>query len=255
MTPIRVVIADDQPMARERLVALLAEQRDVDVVATCASGAEVVTAIEAYRPELVFLDMQMPELDGFGVISAVGPERMPPVVFVTAYDQFALRAFEVHALDYLLKPFGRQRFEQALERARQHLAREHAGDLATRLMALVQDAQIRRPTTERLVVRSGARVVFVDVANIDWVEAEGNYVRLHVGNDSHLMRETMLAMEQRLGATQFIRIHRSRIVNAERVKELRLTANGDYEAVLRNGTTLGVSRLYRDALQERLKRS
>jgi two-component system, LytTR family, response regulator len=255
MTPIRVVIADDQPMARERLVALLAEQRDVNIVATCASGAEAVTAIEAYRPELVFLDMQMPELDGFGVISAVGPERMPPVVFVTAYDQFALRAFEVHALDYLLKPFGRQRFEQALERARQHLAREHAGELATRLMALVQDAQIRRPAAERLVVRSGARVVFVDVANIDWVEAEGNYVRLHVGNDSHLMRETMLAMEQRLGATQFIRIHRSRIVNADRVKELRLTPNGDYEAVLRSGTTLGVSRLYRDALQERLKRS
>jgi two-component system LytT family response regulator len=255
MTRIRTVVADDQPTARERLASFLADQRDIEVVAACASGREAVRAIEAHRPELVFLDMQMPELDGFGVIASVGADRMPAVVFVTAYDQFALRAFAVHALDYLLKPFGRQRFEQALERARQHLARERAGELATRLLALVQDAQIRRPPAERIVVRSGARVRFVDVAQIDWVEAEGNYVRLHVGADSHLIRETMLAMEQRLGTTRFIRIHRSRIVNAERINELHLTGAGEYEAVLRNGRTLGVSRLYREAVHERLKRT
>ena len=255
MSLIRTVVADDQPIARERLASFLAEQRDIEVVAACANGREAVHAIEAHRPELVFLDTQMPELDGFGVVASVGPDRMPAVVFVTAYDQFALRAFEVHALDYLLKPFGRQRFEQALERARQHLARERAGELATRLLALVQDAQVRRPPATRIVVRSGARVMFIDVARIDRVEAEGNYVRLHVGTDSYLIRETMLAMEQRLGTTRFIRIHRSRIVNAERVKELRVTQLGDYEAVLQNGTALGVSRHYRDVVQERLRRA
>jgi two-component system LytT family response regulator len=255
MPLIRTVIADDQPMARERLASLLAEQHDVELVAACASGAEAVTAIESHRPDLVFLDLQMPELDGFGVISAVGPERMPSVVFVTAYDEFALRAFEVHALDYLLKPFGRQRFEQALDRARQHLARARAGDLAAQLLALVQDARVHRPSPERIVVRSGARVLFVDISHIDWIEAEGNYVRLHVGAESHLIRETMAAMEQRLGAEVFARIHRSRIVHVGRVKELRVTASGDYEAVLRDGTALGVSRMYRDKLQERLRRA
>ncbi len=254
MKAIRTVVADDQPMARERLTALLAQQPDIDVVATCASGAEAVNAIQAYRPDLVFLDMQMPELDGFGVIDAVGVERMPPVVFVTAYDAFALRAFEVHALDYLLKPFGRERFEQALERARRHLERQRAGDLASRLMALVEDVRPARSRPERLMVRSGARVVFVDVEQVDWVEAEGNYVRLHTAADSHLVRDTMLAMERRLGP-QFVRIHRSRIVNRARVRELRLASSGEYEAVLHNEMRLGVGRNYRETLQERLRRS
>jgi two-component system, LytTR family, response regulator len=255
MSHIRTVIADDQPMARERLTALLSEEPDVELVAACASGAEVVTAIESHRPDLVFLDMQMPELDGFGVIAAVGPERMPSVVFVTAYDEFALRAFEVHALDYLLKPFGRLRFQKALDRARDHLSRQRAGDLARRLVALVEEVRPARPRAERLMVRSGARVVFVEVRNVDWVEAEGNYVRLHVGEESHLIRDTMHAVETRLGAGQFMRIHRSRIANIDRVKELRLLQNGEYEIVLRNGRALRVSRLYRDKLQERLKRA
>ena len=255
MKPIRTVVADDQPMARERLTALLAQQPDVDVVATCASGAEAVSAIKAHRPDLVFLDMQMPELDGFGVIDAVGVDRMPPVVFVTAYDAFALRAFEVHALDYLLKPFGRDRFEQALDRARRHLERQRAGELATRLMALVEDVRPAGGRPDRLMVRSGARVVFVDADQIEWVEAEGNYVRLHAGSESHLVRDTMQSMERRLGPARFARIHRSRIVNLSRVRELRLVANGEYEAVLHAGVRLGVGRLYRDALQERLRRS
>ena len=253
MKAIRTVVADDQPMARERLTALLAQQPDIDVVATCASGVEAVDAIQAYRPDLVFLDMQMPELDGFGVIDAVGVERMPPVVFVTAYDAFALRAFEVHALDYLLKPFGRERFEQALERARRHLERQRAGDLASRLMALVEDVRPARSRPERLMVRSGARVVFVDVEQVDWVEAEGNYVRLHTAADSHLVRDTMQAMQRRLGP-QFVRIHRSRIANLARVRELRLASSGEYEAVLHTGAKLGVGRLYRDTLQEALRK-
>ena len=254
MNQIRTVIADDQPMARERLTALLSEEPDVQVVAACASGAEAVSAIERHRPDLVFLDMQMPELDGFGVIAAVGPERMPSVVFVTAYDEFALRAFDVHALDYLLKPFGRQRFQKALDRARDHLSRERAGDLARRLLALVEETRPAHPRRERLMVRSGARVVFIEVRQVDWVEAEGNYVRLHVGEESHLIRDTMHAVEARLGS-QFVRIHRSRIANTDKVQELRIASNGEYEIVLRTGRTLRVSRLYRDKISERLKRS
>ena len=254
MNQIRTVIADDQPMARERLTALLSEEPDVQVVAACASGAEAVTAIERHRPDLVFLDMQMPELDGLGVIAAVGPERMPSVVFVTAYDEFALRAFDVHALDYLLKPFGRQRFQKALDRARDHLSRERAGDLARRLLALVEEGRPAQPRRERLMVRSGARVVFVDVQHVDWVAAEGNYVRLHVGDESHLIRETMHAVEARLGS-KFVRIHRSRIVNTDRVQEMRITSSGEYELMLRTGRTLRVSRLYRDKVSERLRRA
>ena len=255
MNPIRTLIADDQPMARQRLTSLLSEEPDVELVAACASGSEAVSAIERHRPDLVFLDMQMPELDGFGVIAAVGPERMPSVVFVTAYDEFAVRAFDVHALDYLLKPFGRLRFQKALERAREHLTRERAGELAKRLVALVDEVRPAHPRADRIMVRSGARVVFVDVRSVDWVQAEGNYVRLHAGDESHLIRETMRGIEGRLGDAAFARIHRSRIVNVNRVRELRLAQTGEYEVMLRNGRALRVSRLYRDKLQERLRRS
>jgi two-component system LytT family response regulator len=250
---VRTVVADDEPMARERLVSLLAQQPDIDVVATCASGPETVTAIRAHRPDLVFLDMQMPELDGLGVIDAVRAERMPSVVFVTAYDEFALRAFEVHALDYLLKPFGRERFEQTLARARQYLDGKRAGELASRLLALVDDVGPGRSRTERLLVKSGARVLFVEAAQVDWVEAEGNYVRLHAGGESHLVRDTMQAMERRLGSSCFVRVHRSRLVNLARVRELRLLAGGEYEIVLSSGAALGVGRLYREQLQERMR--
>jgi two-component system LytT family response regulator len=252
MSTIRTVIADDQPITRERLASLLQEQPDVEVVASCSSGAEAVRAIEAYRPDLVFLDMQMPELDGFGVIDAVGPAKMPSVVFVTGYDELALRAFDIHALDYLLKPFGRQRFQKALERAREHVTRGRGSELASRLVALVEEVRPIRRATERIVVRSGSRVVFVELHNVDWVEAEGNYVRLHVGEESHLIRETMHAIEQRLGE-RFLRIHRSRIVNVGRVRELRLVHNGEYEVVMRTGRALRVSRLFRERLSERLK--
>ena len=252
MNQIRTVVADDQPMARERLTALLGEEPDVEVVAACASGTEAVSAIERHRPDLVFLDMQMPELDGFGVIAAVGPERMPSVVFVTAYDEFALRAFDVHALDYLLKPFGRQRFQRALERARDHIARERAGELAKRLVALVEEVRPGHPSQERFVVRSGARIAFVEVRYVDWVEAEGNYVRLHVGGESHLIRGTMHSVEARLGG-RFVRIHRSRIANLDKVQEMRVAPNGEYDVVLRSGKTLRVSRLYRDKVQQRLR--
>lgn len=249
---IRTLVADDQPVARQRLLSLLTEEADIEVVGTAASGTEVVHAIERLWPELVFLDMQMPELDGFGVIEAIGPERMPATIFVTAYDEYAVRAFEVHALDYLLKPFGRMRFQKALARARQRLQREKADVLASRLVALVEELRAPSRQGERLMVRAGGRIVFVDAEQIDWVEAEGNYVRLHVASDSYLMRDTMINLMAHLSEDRFFRIHRSRIVRVDCIRELRLAAGGDYDVVLKSGVRLGLSRLYKDSLQERL---
>jgi two-component system, LytTR family, response regulator len=206
---VRALVADDQPLARERLVSLLSAAPDVRVVGTAATGREAVDAIQAQAPDLVFLDVQMPELDGVAVIEAVGHERMPATVFVTAFDEFAIRAFEVHALDYLLKPFGRLRFEAALDRARRFLDRERAGELASRLAALLDDLKTPHAHGERLMVRNGGRVAFVPVDQIDWIEAEGNYTRLHVGPEFHLQRETMGALLARLGDARFFRIHRS----------------------------------------------
>ena len=249
---IRVLVADDQPMARERLVSLLAAEPGVEVTATASSGPETVEVIRQSSPDLVFLDLQMPGMDGFKVIEAIGVDRMPPTVFVTAYDEYAVRAFEVQAIDYLLKPFGRQRFQSALARARRHLERDRQGELAQRLSELLRTG--RSETTERLLVKAGGRVSFVDIDSIDWVEAEGNYVRIHAGSQVYLMRETMNGLIARIGERQFFRIHRSRIVNIARVKELIIAGGGDYQVLLWDGTRLGLSRLYRDALQSQLSR-
>ena len=247
---IRVVIADDQPMARERLASLLAAETGVELAGAAASGPEAVQSILQESPDLVFLDLQMPGMDGFGVIEAVGLERMPPTVFVTAHDEYAVRAFEVQAIDYLLKPFGRQRFQSALARARRFLEREKHGVIAGRLAELLQDGQSQGG--DRLLVKTGGRVCFVEIESIDWVEAEGNYVRLYAGDHVHLLRETMNGLIDTVGARRFCRIHRSRIVNIKRVKELRIAGGGDYQVVLWDGTKLGLSRLYRDVLQERM---
>jgi len=248
---LRVLVADDQPMARERLVSLLSAEPGVQVAGTAASGPEAIDCIRSASPDLVFLDLQMPGMDGFKVIEVIGVDRMPATVFVTAYDEYAVRAFEVHALDYLLKPFGRQRFQSALERARRHLERERQGEMAGRLAELLRTGR-QEPTGERLLVKSGGRVSFVDVESIDWVEAEGNYVRIYAGAQVHLMRETMSGLIGKIGPHRFFRIHRSRIVNIKRVKELLIAGGGDYQVVLFDGTKLGLSRLYRDALQEQL---
>ena len=250
---IRVLVADDQPMARERLVSLLAAEPGVQVAATASTGPEAVESIRRAAPDLVFLDLQMPGMDGFKVIEAVGVDRMPPTVFVTAYDEYAVRAFEVQAIDYLLKPFGRQRFQSALARARKYLERDRQGELAQRLTELLRTGR-SEPANERLLVKSGGRVSFVDIDSIDWVEAEGNYVRIHAGSQVHLMRETMNGFSARIGERRFFRIHRSRIVNVARVKELLIAGGGDYQVLLWDGTRLGLSRLYRDALQAQLGR-
>ena len=243
---------DDEPLARERLASLLAAEQDIEIVGQCRDGEEGVTAIHDHSPDLVFLDVQMPHMNGFEVIEAVGIERMPLVIFVTAYDQHALRAFQVKALDYLLKPFDRERLSDALQRARKQIEREETGDLGRRLMALVKDLRKDQPRSDRLVVKSGGRLFFLRADEIDWIEAAGNYVRLHVGNTSHLLRETMNAIEARLDPEKFFRIHRCRIVNMERIQELQPWLNGEYAVLLRTGTRLTLSRGCREKLQERL---
>ncbi len=255
MNKIRTMVVDDEPVARERIVGLLQQEQDIELVGECADGQQAVSAIRQQHPDLVFLDVQMPACDGFGVIQQVGADHMPTVVFVTAYDDYALKAFEVHALDYLLKPFGRDRFQQTLQHAREHLERRRAGDLGRRLLALVQDIKPQPARLDRLVIKSGGRVFFLRTDEIDWVEAAGNYVRLHLGETSHLFRETMNGMESRLDASRFVRIHRSRIVNTDRIKEMQPWFNGEYVVVLQNGSRLTLSRGYREKLQERLGKS
>jgi two-component system, LytTR family, response regulator len=247
---IRALIVDDEPLGRQRIRSLLKEEADLEVVGECADGLEAVAAIRDRRPDLVFLDVQMPGLDGFGVLEAVGPEQMPAVIFVTAHDAYALRAFEVHALDYLLKPFDRRRLRQTLQRARQQL---NQGEKAViQYTALLQDVQVHRKFVDRLVIKSAGRVFFLKTGEIDWIEAAGNYVRLHVGDEVHLLRETMSNLETRLNSGKFLRIHRSTMVNIERVKELRPMFHGDYLVLLHDGTELTLSRSYRPKLQELL---
>jgi two-component system LytT family response regulator len=252
--PVRALIADDEPLARQRLRLLLGEAPWLQVVGEARDGATAVAAIQKLRPDVVFLDVEMPNGSGFDVIRAIGVERMPFVVFVTAYDKYAIKAFDVHAVDYLLKPFDRDRFQQALTRARLHLERATGGELERRLLQLVQDLKPPAPRADRFVIRSGGRVFFVPAADIDWIEAAGNYVKLHVGTDGHLLRETMNALETRLNPDVFYRIHRSHIVNIERVREMQPWFNGEYVVILKDGTRLTLSRGYREKLQDRLGR-
>jgi two-component system LytT family response regulator len=255
MSPVRALIVDDEPLGRERLRTLLRAESDVEVVGECANGLEAVKSIDELSPDLIFLDVQMPELDGFGVLEAVGVDRMPPTVFVTAYDQYALRAFEVHALDYLLKPFTRGRFRKTLDRVREHLRRDEppAPDLSKQLLELLKDVRTERQYLERLVVKSGGRVFFLRTSEIDWIEAAGNYLRLHAGQDVHLLRETMKNVETKLDPDRFVRIHRSIIVNTDRIRELQPWFHGEYVVILVDGTKLTSSRNFDEGLKRMLK--
>jgi len=267
--PVRTLIVDDERMARKRIRTLLAADADVDVVGECGNGRDAVAAIRERTPDLVFLDVQMPELDGFAVVQAIGAHRMPVTVFVTAFDQYALKAFEAHALDYLTKPFDRDRFQTSLGRAKQQVQLRSASpappDEATtlpptpaspvrdsqlddRLAAMLAEFERRQRYTDRLIVKSAGRVVFLRVEEIDWIEAAGSYVRLHVGRDAHLLHEGIAALATRLDPGRFARVHRSTIVNLDRVRELQPWFHGDAVAILRDGTKLQVSRTYRDAL-------
>ena len=249
---IRTLIVDDEALARERLRALLAGEPDLEIIGECADGAEAVEAIERDPPDLLFLDVQMPELDGFGVLEALRPARLPAVIFTTAFGQHALKAFEVHALDYLLKPFDRERLQAALGRVREQLRHAQAGALNEKLHALLAEMRPQPQKVDRLVVKTAGRVMLVRTADVDWIESADNYVSLHVGAETHLVRETMAALEARLDSQHFMRISRSTIVNLERIKELQPMFHGDYAVILRNGVRLSLSRSYRDKLQHLL---
>jgi two-component system LytT family response regulator len=242
---IRVLIVDDEPIARRGILARLRDEADLEVIGECGDGAAAIDAITALAPDLVFLDIQMPEVGGFDVVEAIGIARMPAVVFVTAYDEHALRAFDVHAVDYVLKPIDRHRFRTAVERARRRLA--HApGQLDRRIAAAL--GELGRPAhdyAKRLAIKGDGRVILVDVDEVDRLEAAGNYVEVHSGARHHLVRDTMASLEARLDPSRFVRVSRSSIVNADRVRELQPMFNGDFVVVLRDGTKVAGSRRYR----------
>jgi two-component system, LytTR family, response regulator len=250
--PITVLIADDEPPARRGVRALLQPHADVRVVGEAGSGREAVEAIRALRPELLFLDVQMPEADGFDVVREVGVEEMPVTVFATAYDAYALRAFEAHALDYLLKPYERERFLAVLDRARERVRQARGAGADPRLLSFVRQMEERSRYLRRIAVRTGARVKLVDVDDVDYFEADTNYVRLHVGGASHLVRETLTALEGRLDPARFARVHRSLIVNLERVAEVEPLFAGEHVLSLKNGARLTTGRTYRARVQEAL---
>ena len=248
---VRVMLVDDEPLGRERLRSLLSRETGVSLVGEASDGESAVGAIRNHRPDLVFLDVQMPGLTGFGVLERLGADVPPAVVFVTAHDRFALEAFEVHAVDYLLKPFDRERFQKALQRAVDRLRSARPDELSARLTAMI--AQLQPPpapprTPERIPVKTGNKVSFVALTDIDWVGSADNYVELHVGGHSHLLRETMGSMETRLPADKFVRLSRTSIVNTDRVKELQPLFHGEYSVTLKNGTKLTLSRSHRDQL-------
>lgn len=253
---IRVLVADDEPLARRGVRQLLAPHADITVVGESRNGPETLTALDAFSPDLLFLDVQMPEMDGFGVLRARGPERMPAVVFVTAHDQFAVRAFEAHAVDYLVKPLNVQRFEAALTRVREQLRLIETADLAKRLSALLaaERAEREKKGIERLVVSSEVTDLIVPVTEIDWIGSNDYYAELHVGNNTHLIRESLTSLELRLDRSRFVRVHRTAIVQLDRMRELRMTTSG-YEAILRNGVRIPVSRRRKPVLDALLRHS
>jgi two-component system, LytTR family, response regulator len=252
-TVVRTVIADDERLARQKLMILLESEPPVKVVAECQDGRQTVSAIRSFQPDLLLLDIQMPDLDGFQVLSEIPPEEMPAVIFTSAYDQYAIRAFEANALDYLLKPFDQERLHHAVERARAELRKERDREITHRILNLLSQVRSVAPAAaekdSRLVIKANGRVVFLDLDNIEWVEAAANYVRLNVGKESYLFRETISRISERLDANHFVRIHRSTIVNVRKIKELIPVNSGEYVVVLKSGRELSCSRGYRAALQ------
>ena len=249
MDQIRTCIVDDEPLARKRLKNLLQDDREVDVVSICTNGKEAIKSIENVQPDLVFLDIQMPEIDGFDVLNNLDMEELPFIIFVTAYDEFAVKAFEVHAVDYLLKPFDKGRFRIALERGKKSIRSSKSDEIRENLAGLIESIDKPASYVSRLMIKQSGRVFFINVDEIVWIEAAGNYVEIHTGEKKHLIRETMTNMVKKLDPELFSRIHRSTIVNIDKVEELQSWFHGDYQVLLETGKKLTMSRNYRDLLE------
>jgi two-component system, LytTR family, response regulator len=247
-----VLIVDDEPLARERIRSFLAEDEELKVCAECVDGLEAVAAIETYSPDLVFLDIQMPELTGFGVIDTIGVEKMPLTIFVTAYDQYAIQAFEAHALDYLLKPYDEERFQKTLRRAKEQLEKRNHDELHKQLSKLLSDVTPKTECIRRIVVKDAGKIFFVLVDEILWIDAAGNYLDLHTKDKTHCIRETMKKIESKLNPKQFVRIHRSTIVNLNHIQEMQAYLNNDFIIILTNGDKVVLSRNYRVKMEEAL---
>ena len=249
---IRVLIVDDELLARKFIRRMLKDDQEVEIVGECGNGKDAVTQIRRQDPDLVFLDVQMPEMDGFSVLEAVGVDRLPEIVFTTAYEQYAIRAFELHALDYLLKPFDRARFKDALRHAKERLPYRQLDDGRVQIGALLENVKRRSQYLDRLIIKAGGRIRFVKTDEISWIEADDKYVHLHTGKSAQMVRQTLGAMETQLDPTKFLRIHRSAIVNIERIQELQPMFSGEHVVVMEDGTKLTLSRKYRDKLFELL---
>src|SRR5579863_1059529 len=243
------LLVDDEPLASEGLRGLLAGDPDIAAIHEARDGKEAVEMIRAIKPDLIFLDVQMPEMDGFEVTRMVGGENMPTVVFVTAHDQYAIQAFEINAVDYLLKPVTEERFQKALSRAKSRNQSAPANDASRQILSLLESIAAPQRTLKRLAVRTAGKTIFVDVTEIDWIEAAENYVQLHVGRAQHLLHVTLTALEKSLDSDRFLRIHRSAIVNIRRVKELEPLTHGEYVVTLSNGARLQSGRIYSDRLK------
>jgi two-component system LytT family response regulator len=247
-TLFKVVIVDDEPVARRGIRRLLANEVDFVVAGECRNGAEALESIRRLQPDLVFLDVQMPQMDGFEALRQLEPDQTPALIFVTAYDEYTLDAFAVHALDYLLKPVDPLRFQKTVARARQHLRNRDLAQVREQLDALLTKLEQSKPI-DRLAVKLQERIIFLETRDIDWIEAEDNYVRVHTQGQSYLLHETLTAMEKKLDPTVFQRIHRSRIVNHRKIKELRTLFHGEYLVILQDGSELTSGRGFRERIQ------
>ncbi len=253
MKSARAVIVDDEKLARQRIRLLLAARSDILTIAECASGSDAVNTILRLKPDLVFLDVEMPELNGLEVIDCIGPEAMPAVIFVTAYDHYAVKAFDIHAIDYLLKPFDRDRFNRAIDRALQEVGRRRMSPPVPRIEAMLSQLREDDRLTRRLLVKSRGKTTILEVQSIDWIESAGNYVNLHCGKKVHVLRETMVNIAERLDPSQFVRIHRTAIVNVDRVREIQPFFQGNAVVVLDDGHRLPLSRGYQATLEDVLR--
>ena len=248
---LRALVVDDEPLARTALVRLLKRERDIQLVGQCGDGESAVETIRSAQPNIVFLDIQMPEMDGFQVVETIGVEKMPVTVFVTAFDRYAIRAFDANAVDYLLKPFEPERFARALARARDRCLGRQDGESAERLFALL-NSRMQSDYAQRIAVAVGGRIVFVAVNEIDWIEAEGNYARLHAARKVYDVRETLQSLMEKLDPREFVRIHRSTIVNVQRIREVQPWFRGGHIVLLESGEQLRMSRYQRDAVERLL---